>query len=167
LYLLYGVASIGGVLGSLGLLLRRRWAVPVYLVALIGLVLQVLASYAVTPAWSVGGAASLGFPVLLVAIAVALWLFARRMAARGGLRGRGAQDPAQSAVGYCALPRANRKSVKAKRPSRRTVPPCSTRSGCWNMGPSVTRVWNSPSSPHGSQASGSSDSNAASKRRPA
>ena len=86
IYLFYGVATIGGVLGSLGLLLRRRWAVPVYLVALIGLVLQVLASYAVTPAWSVGGAASLGFPVLLVAVAVALWLFARRMAARGVLR---------------------------------------------------------------------------------
>lgn len=86
IYLFYGVATIGGVLGSLGLLLRRRWAAPVYLVALIGLVLQVLASYAVTPAWSAGGAASLGFPVLLVAVAAALWLFARRMAARGVLR---------------------------------------------------------------------------------
>lgn len=86
IYLFYGVATIGGVLGSLGLLLRRRWAVPVYLVALIGLVVQVLASYAVTPAWSVGGAGSLWFPVVLVAIAVALWLFARRMAARGVLR---------------------------------------------------------------------------------
>jgi len=85
-YLFYGVATIGGVLGSLALLLRRRWALPVYLVALIGLVLQVLASYAVTPAWSAGGAASLGFPVLLVAVAAALWLFARRMAARGVLR---------------------------------------------------------------------------------
>ncbi|GGK14972.1 hypothetical protein [Luteimonas terricola] len=86
LYIFYGVATIGGVIGSLGLLLRRRWAVPVYLVALVALVLQVLASYAVTPAWSLGGAASLGFPVLLVAIAIALWLFARRMSARHILR---------------------------------------------------------------------------------
>ncbi|MGY0610656.1 hypothetical protein [Luteimonas sp. A501] len=86
LYIFYGVATIGGVIGSLGLLLRRRWAVPVYLVALVALVLQVLASYAVTPAWSLGGVASLGFPVLLVAIAIALWLFARRMSARHILR---------------------------------------------------------------------------------
>jgi len=74
------------VLGSLGLLLRRRWAAPVYLVALVALVLQVVASYAITPAWSASGAAGLVFPVLLVAIAIALWLFARRMAARGVLR---------------------------------------------------------------------------------
>lgn len=86
IYLFYGVATIGGVLGSLGLLLRRRWAAPVYLVALVALVLQVLASYAVTPAWSTSGLAGLGFPVLLVVIAGALWLFARRMAARGVLR---------------------------------------------------------------------------------
>jgi len=86
IYLFYGAATIGGVLGSLGLLLRRRWAVLVYLVALVALVVQVLASYAMTPAWSVSGPSSLGFPVVLVVIAAALWLFARRMAARGVLR---------------------------------------------------------------------------------
>jgi len=86
LYVFYGLATFGGVLGSIGLLLRRRWAVPVYLVALVALVLQVVATYAVTPAWSVSGAASLAFPVLLVAIAIFLWLFSRRMSARGVLR---------------------------------------------------------------------------------
>src|SRR3546814_494972 len=86
LYVFYGLATFGGVAGSIGLLLRRRWAVPVYLLALVALVLQVVASYAVTPAWSVSGAAGLAFPVLLVAIAICLWLFSRRMAARGVLR---------------------------------------------------------------------------------
>ena len=86
LYVFYGVATIGGALGSVGLLLRRRWAAPVYLVALMSLVVQVLCSFMVTPAWSLGGAASLGFPVLLVVIATVLWWFARRMATRGVLR---------------------------------------------------------------------------------
>lgn len=86
LYVFYGIATIGGVLGSLGLLLRRRWAVPVYRVALIALVLQVLGGYLATPAWSISGAAGLGFPVLLVAVSAGLWWFARRMAARGVLR---------------------------------------------------------------------------------
>src|SRR3546814_4457630 len=88
LYVFYGLATFGGVAGSIGLLLRRRWAVPVYLLALVALVLQVVASYAVPPAWSVSGAAGLAFPVLLVAIAICLWLFSRRMAARGVLRRR-------------------------------------------------------------------------------
>ena len=86
IYLFYGVATIGGVLASLGLLLRRRWAVPVYLIALIALVLQVVASYAVTPAWTTSGATGLGFPVFLVVVATGLWWFARRMATRGVLR---------------------------------------------------------------------------------
>ena len=41
---------------------------------------------AATPAWALGGVASLGFPVLLVGVAIALLLFARRMAARDILR---------------------------------------------------------------------------------
>lgn len=86
LYVFYGLATIGGVVGSLGLLRRRRWAVPVYLVALIALVVQLVSSYAVTPAWSVGGASTLVFSVLLVVIATFLWLFSRRLSARGVLR---------------------------------------------------------------------------------
>ncbi|PJJ97466.1 hypothetical protein CO641_10880 [Lysobacteraceae bacterium NML91-0213] len=86
IYLFYGTATIGGALGSLGLLLGRRWAAAVLLVALAALLLQVAASYAVTPAWSLNGAPGLVFPALLLAIAVALYLFARRMAARGVLR---------------------------------------------------------------------------------
>src|SRR3546814_11692538 len=43
LYVFYGLAPFGGVAGSIGLLLRRRWAVPVYMLALVALVLQVVA----------------------------------------------------------------------------------------------------------------------------
>src|SRR3546814_7731025 len=70
LYVFYGLATFGAVAGSIGLLLRRRWAVSVYLVALVALVLQVVASYAVTPAGSVSGAAGPAFPALLVEIAI-------------------------------------------------------------------------------------------------
>src|SRR3546814_19299235 len=66
LYVFYGLATFGGVPGSIGLLLRRRWAVSVYLVALVAPVLQVVARYAVPPAWSVSGAAGLPFPELRV-----------------------------------------------------------------------------------------------------
>src|SRR3546814_13393948 len=57
LYVFYGLATFVGVAGSIGLLLRRRWAVSAYLVALLPLVLPVVATSAVTPAWPVGGPA--------------------------------------------------------------------------------------------------------------
>src|SRR3546814_11013560 len=84
LYFFYGLATFGGVAGSIRLLPRRRWAVSVYLVALVALVLHVVAGYAVTPAWLLSGAAGLAFPVPLVAVAVCPWLFSRGLADRKG-----------------------------------------------------------------------------------
>ena len=54
---------------------------------------------------------------------------------------------------------ARRMSAKAN-PSRTTVSPTSTASGCANIGPAVTQEWNSPCSPHGSTAAGRSASSA-------
>lgn len=79
----FAVAVFGGALGALGLLLGKRWAVPMFLLSLLGLLVQMLGAYAVTPAWSAYGAAGLAMPILLVAIAVFLWLYSRKAAARG------------------------------------------------------------------------------------
>ena len=82
----FGVAVIAGVLGAIGLLVRRRWAAMLFAISLVALVVQVLGAYLVTPAWSAYGAAGLLMPALLLAIAVALWTYARQAAARGWLR---------------------------------------------------------------------------------
>ncbi|MDO5505377.1 MAG: hypothetical protein Q4F49_03670 [Pseudoxanthomonas suwonensis] len=86
IYVFYGIATIGGALGALGLLLRRRWAAPVLLIALVALAFQVVSGLLVTPMLETGGVTSLAFPVVLLVIATLLWGFARRMAARGVLR---------------------------------------------------------------------------------
>jgi len=81
----YGVAVFGGVLGAIGLLLRRRWAATMFLLSLVGLVVQVLAAFLVTPAWEVLGPAGLVMPIVLLAIAMFLLSYSRRAAARGWL----------------------------------------------------------------------------------
>lgn len=85
-YVFFGIAVVSGVLGSLGLLLRRRWAVPLLLVSLLGVVVQMASAYAVTPVWALTGVTGAVFPLLLVLVCLLLWLFARKVAARGGLR---------------------------------------------------------------------------------
>lgn len=82
----FAFAVIGGVLGALGLLLRRRWAVPMFQVSLLGLLVQCVGAYLVTPAWQAYGPAGLAMPALLLVIALALLFYARRCAARGWLR---------------------------------------------------------------------------------
>ena len=48
----YGVAVFGGVLGAIGLLMKKRWAVTFFLLSLVGLVAQMLGTFLVTPAWT-------------------------------------------------------------------------------------------------------------------
>ena len=84
--LAFAFAVIGGVLGALCLLLRLRWAVPMFAVSLLALVVQFAGAYLVTPAWQAYGAAGLAMPVLLLVVALALLAYARRARAGGWLR---------------------------------------------------------------------------------
>ena len=80
---MFGIGVIGGVLGALGLLLRRRWAVPLFLTSLVAIAVQLMGAYLVTPVWQASGAAGLALPVMLVVIALYLWWYARDAAAKG------------------------------------------------------------------------------------
>lgn len=81
----FGLAVATGVIGAMGLLRRRAWAVPAFGVSLLALLVQLVGAYAVTPAWASSGAAGLVLPVLLVVIAAALWRYAARARRAGAL----------------------------------------------------------------------------------
>ena len=82
----FAFAVFGGLLGAIGLLVRRRWAVTMFGISLLALLVQFLGAYLVTPAWAAYGAAGLAMPLLLVVVAAFLWSYARRALARGWLR---------------------------------------------------------------------------------
>ena len=79
------VAVGGGTLGCLALLLRRRWAVPLFYLSIVGVVLQDIGIFLVA------GAARSGNPVpfvlqgLVLAVAIGLIALARRGVARSWL----------------------------------------------------------------------------------
>ncbi|KRA40097.1 hypothetical protein [Pseudoxanthomonas sp. Root630] len=81
----FAVAVFGGVLGALGLLLRKRWAGTMFLLSLIGLLVQMMGAYVVTPAWAVYGPAGLVMPAVFVLIALFLLWYANKAQARGWL----------------------------------------------------------------------------------
>ncbi|MBS7456976.1 hypothetical protein [Coralloluteibacterium stylophorae] len=80
--LAFAVAVLGGLAGSLGLLLRRRWALAGFAVSLAGLVVQIGGAYAMTPAWTAYGPAGLIMPAVLLVVAALLLGYARRVRAR-------------------------------------------------------------------------------------
>lgn len=74
----FALAVGGGVLGSVGLLLRRRWAVAAFAVSLGALLVQVAGGYLATPLWRASGMAGAAMPALLLLVAVLLLRYARR-----------------------------------------------------------------------------------------
>lgn len=82
----FAIATISGVLGSLGLLLGKRWAVPVLLLSLLGILVQFGAIYALTPTWALTGVGGAILPLCIALFGLFLWHYARKAAARGWLR---------------------------------------------------------------------------------
>jgi ribose/xylose/arabinose/galactoside ABC-type transport system permease subunit len=82
----WAIAVWGGLLGAILLLLRRRLAVPVFLVSFIAMVITTIYNYLLSDGMRVmGDAATLAFTGAIFFIALLLWLYARAMAQRGVL----------------------------------------------------------------------------------
>ena len=86
LFVPFAIATLGGLVGSIGLLLRRRWAVPVLALSLLAIFVQFAGNYLSTPLWSLTGMRGALFPLCIALVGLFLWWYARRAAARGWLR---------------------------------------------------------------------------------
>jgi hypothetical protein len=85
-FLPFGIGTIAGVLGAVGLLLRNRWAAPLLLLSVLCIGVLFTALYAATPAWALMGARGALLPVVLGLAGLFLWGYAARAATRGWLR---------------------------------------------------------------------------------
>lgn len=86
LFAVYAVAIFSGLLGAIGLLLRKRWATPLFALSLVAVVVQFAYTFFAMHAIEVLGAAqALPFPLVIFAIALALWWFSGFARKRGWL----------------------------------------------------------------------------------
>jgi hypothetical protein len=81
----FAVAVFAGVLGGVGLLMKKRWATTMFVLSLVALLIQMIGAFTVTPAWAAYGPAGLVMPAVLVAIALFLLWYANKAKARGWL----------------------------------------------------------------------------------
>ncbi len=82
----WAVGVWGAVLGSIALLLRRSWAVYLFGVSLVGMVLSSVYSVALSEGIKVMGAGAYVFTALIWVISIGLFVYSRAMAKRGVLR---------------------------------------------------------------------------------
>ena len=73
----YAVAVSAGVLASVFLLLRKAWAVPLFALSLIGIVVQDLHAFVVSNGLEVWGTEGIYLPALVLVVAIALLMYAR------------------------------------------------------------------------------------------
>lgn len=81
----FAIAVFAGFLASLGLLLRKKWASPLFGLSLVALIVQQVYNQLMAKMYTVLGAESLVFAVLLVVIGVALYLLSRNWIKKGWL----------------------------------------------------------------------------------
>lgn len=82
----WAIAVWSSLLGSLGLLLRRKWAVWLFGIAIAAMILTTIHNFALSDGMAIMGTAGAVFACLIWLIALALFFYARAMAKRGVLR---------------------------------------------------------------------------------
>ena len=79
----FALAVWGGLLGCLLLLLRKKWAVPVLLISLIGILGQATYNFFLSNASEVFGSDLYTMPTLVILIGIGLYLYARSSVRKG------------------------------------------------------------------------------------
>lgn len=81
-----GIAVIGGTLGCIGLLLRRKWALGLFVASLVGIVVQDIGLFVLVDGATLAGPVAVVMQAIVLVVAIALILLSRRGIALGWLR---------------------------------------------------------------------------------
>lgn len=85
IYFFYGLAVSTGVLGSIGLILRKGWATLMFAISLVAVIVQMGYTMIIGGGLRVMGPSGLVMPLLVIGIAAALLWFSRFARSRGWL----------------------------------------------------------------------------------
>lgn len=83
-YIVFGTAVTTGILGSIGLFMRKKWAGLLFLISFVAILINQFYPILFTNYMEVfGGASTLTLPVILTAVSIALWYYAKQCDAKG------------------------------------------------------------------------------------
>ena len=85
LMVVFGISTVIGVIGALGLLLRKRWSVQALLVLFIAVVVQGVWSIVGLPVLEKLGAGAVILPLIVALLGLGIWRYAAKAHANGWL----------------------------------------------------------------------------------
>lgn len=83
--IVFAIAVFSGLLGSIGLIMRKEWCVPLFVICLISVAIQMSYQILGTEAMEVYGPQAAIMPVLVIVIAAYLLYYSRQCRERGWL----------------------------------------------------------------------------------
>jgi hypothetical protein len=81
----FAVAVWGGALGCIALMLKKKWAKPVFIISLIGILAQMSHSFFMSNNFEVYGPGAMIMPIMVLIIGIALVLLANTAIKKGWL----------------------------------------------------------------------------------
>lgn len=81
----FGIAVIGGTLGCVGLLMKKKWATTMFIISMVGILLQMGHSFFMTNAMEVFGPSSAVASGLVIIIGAFLWWYSKNSEKKGWL----------------------------------------------------------------------------------
>lgn len=84
-YLVFGTAVTTGLLGSIGLLLRKSWTPMLFMISLVAIIINQFYPILFTDYMEAFGTGSIGMPIIITVIGLALLLYAKSCQKKGWL----------------------------------------------------------------------------------
>lgn len=81
----FAIAVFGGFLGAIALVMRKKWAKSLFLLSLIGIIVQMTYNLFISKAMDVYGPGGMIMPVMVIVIGLYLIVFTNRSIAKGWL----------------------------------------------------------------------------------
>ncbi len=82
----FAIAVFGGVLGCIGLLLRKKWTKSIFILSLLGIIVQMIYNVFISGALEVYGPGAVAMPIMTLAISVFLIWFSKKGIAKSWLK---------------------------------------------------------------------------------
>lgn len=84
-HVVFAIATFAGLLGCIGLVMKKSWSKPIFMVSLIAIIVQMSHSLFMTSSVEVYGSAAYPMPILVVVIAIFLVWFSSNGTKKGWL----------------------------------------------------------------------------------
>lgn len=81
----FAIGVFGGTIASLGLLLRKKWCVPLFIISLLAILAQNTYGFVLSNGLEVYGTSGLITPILVIIIAIVLVYYSRKAKTNGWL----------------------------------------------------------------------------------